>query len=119
MHFEAALWEQIDCLNYDEISENNAPGRIFTGLSFLPCKQYKSLVFSLSHFPKSEIFSVINLEAVAIRLNCRSGQKHCSVHCIEEWLKRALKYTLKYSKLMMLTKLISLAQILCISTHQF
>lgn len=45
----------------------------------------------------SEIFSVNNLEAVAVRLNCRSGQKHCTIHCIEEQLKRALKY----SKLMM------------------
>lgn len=66
-----------DCLNYNEICENSAPGFLLD-YHFCLVSNRKVFCFLFHIFPKSEIFSVINLEAVAIRLNCRSRQKHCT-----------------------------------------
>lgn len=89
-------------------------GGFLLDCNFYLVSNIKVLCFLFHIFPKSEIFSVIYLEAVAIILNSRSGQKHCTIHCIQEQLKWALnqkhctthcieeqlKWALKCSKLM-------------------
>lgn len=65
MHYKSVMWKQIDCPNYNEISENDTLRRIFTGLQlfffafFFLHKEYKHL-FSLPRFLKFVLrFSVI------------------------------------------------------------